>query len=211
MQRNVMRSIRVAFLLSIAFALLGGDVGEAKNLNNKLKGDYAFSLTQTCSSGSLANDPGGGNVFEDPPSLLLRGPRGRIVLVYQGIAHYNRDGTGSWTGRNVVLLDNVGTPGSSPIRQNGFRCDIEYEVNPDRSFTQRLLNCTFTRLAGAGVDLPKRLEPDEIVLQGQISRGGKILVLGDTDVNFENTTVTSVRITDYQRICGGSGNAVKVK
>lgn len=207
MRNSIPRWISVTLLLVVPALITGGTLAEAQPAPNALlRGDYVFTLTRICATGNLVNVPGGGNVFEDPLSLVLRGPAGRNIRMDQGILHFGGDGTGSVTGRSIIRFDNVGSIGSSPVRQNAFECDISYQVNPDRSFTLRVVDCSVIRLAG--VDAGRTFAvTDDIVLEGQISRSKHVLIFGDTDINVEN--LTSSFGDNFQRICARNGNAVK--
>ncbi|MFQ5839124.1 MAG: hypothetical protein ACE5HK_00205 [Candidatus Methylomirabilales bacterium] len=214
MQRVILRCFTMTVLVLVTLSLGGGSSVEAqepKNLNALLRGDYAFTLTKVCVQGSLANVPGGGDLFEPPPRLRLRGFAGRNTRVTQGIFRYNGDGTGSATARSLLVIDNVGSPGSSPVRQNQFSCNLTYVVNPDRSFTQQLA-CAGTRLAGAFAELdpPEALTLEGVRHQGQIGIGRRVLVFSDTEVNVEEFTATGIPSL-LQSICGQSGTAVKLR
>ncbi len=192
MQRDLLHAARVAFLLFIAFALLRAVIAEAKNLNNKLKGDYEYTLSRDC----VRNQAG----FDE--DLRLEGPGAPRAMNVLGTITYDGVGEGTIvaTGTNHFHYGLQGT-GNLALSKFNAECNLTYTVNPDMSFTQ-WISCNWEdHLGNTGTRTGT-------VMQGQITNDGKILLLADPDSNVE--TITSPSGTSYA-ICGRSGMAVKLK
>ena len=191
-------------LLALASLFLANAVSPASaagaNPNALLHGEYAVVSPRVCSVASA----GSGDVFDDPPGLLLLQNARTKIRIRRGIYRYNGDGTGTVEkGRSISFATGSSNPGGSPIRQNESTCDLTYTVNPDYTFTQQTSNCISIRVAGHVVG--EQFTGSGSVSHGRITMGGKMLLFEDTDINVEYLT-SDVR-GDYQRICGRSGTA----
>ena len=193
MQRIVVSCFAVAALVLITLPLQSM-AQQQRGLNNRLKGDYAFTMARDC----IQNTAG----FADPPPLTLLSngnvsTRGASIV---GIITYNGDGTGTSMSTNLQINHTFPS-----VSQSHNECDITYAVNPDNSYTEDL-ECSGMIDAGPSAGVPFTLMGGG--RQGQIGRGGKTLLIIDTESNVE-TLILSESVTRL-RICWRSGHAIKI-
>jgi hypothetical protein len=121
--------------LSLALLLaLGGFSVEAKDLEKRLKGDYAFAGEATC----LVSLTGFNSNFEPVgPGLWPR----VFTFSIQGVRTFNGDGTGKVVARTVSLSHPFALPGTPPFFNRGsassadLESDFTYTVSPDLTLT----------------------------------------------------------------------------
>jgi hypothetical protein len=100
-----------ALLLSIPQA-------EARDFNRLLHGDYAETLTRTCSRAAAGFGP----------ELQLLGPSVSQTAATKLTTTYNGDGTSSSTGRTLNFTNNATAAGALPVSENEFTCTGTYQV-----------------------------------------------------------------------------------
>jgi hypothetical protein len=130
--------------------------------------------------------------------------------------NYNGDGTGSLTEGEALSVNHdaagmgVLATGAFPVSHSHVTCDLSYVVNPDRSFTQTLTNCTSTFLAGGLTGTTQTVSPFQ--MQGHIGPGRRTLVISDTTPNVETVVRTPPSGPQFtrERICLRSGTAIKL-
>ncbi len=201
MPRNFLRFVRVACLSVIALALLGGGIAEArkdKDPDRLLDGEYRISIIESCvqTTGEFDED------FRVPSGVFRTRTKG-------GITTYNGDGTGT-TSRLVLNMFESNPFGPFvAVSQSSTECDLTYTVNPDRSFTQTLTNCSGTVLTGPRTGEPFTLS--DIELQGQIDRKRQVLSYTNNDTTVVTLTLNPETPEEliFKRICAGIGTGVK--
>ena len=191
MRRIVVSCFVVAMLVLITLPLQS-IAQQQRGLNNRLKGDYAFTMARDC----IQTVDGFGSF----PTLNLLSDgttRGASIV---GIITYNGDGTGTSMSTNLQINHTFPS-----VSQSQATCDISYTVNPDNSYTEDL-ECSGMIDAGPSAGVPFTLMGGG--RQGQIGRGGKTLLIIDTESNVE-TLILSESVTRL-RICWRSGHAIKI-
>src|SRR6185295_17307590 len=82
-------------------------------LNERLKGDYAFSVSRTC-AGAAKSQSVNGEVFTPYPELnwnLKQGQSGNTnVTHFEGTTHFNGDGTGTSRGTYLQIVNQPMSP-----------------------------------------------------------------------------------------------------
>lgn len=122
---------------SLALALLlpmGAVSAQAKDLDKRLKGDYAFAGEATC----LVSIGGFNSNFEPvgPPAPFPR----TVTFSIQGVRTFNGDGTGKVIARSVSIVHPVALPGTPPFfnRGSASSADLESEFTYTVSADLRL-------------------------------------------------------------------------
>ncbi len=150
MQHFIRRSLSVAVLLVMPLLLASGSSAwdwDSSDLNLLLKGEYRTSFFESCVQ------------TEVPPGSA--GTAFRTVTT-GGITTYNGDGTGTFSAL-VLNMFSPNIPGAfQAVSQSPTECDLTYTVNPDRSFTQTLTNCSGTVLTGPRTGEPFTLSDIEL-------------------------------------------------
>ncbi len=169
------------------------------NLNKRLRGEYALTLTSLCA----ADSEGFGENLE---RLSIGGTN--PVFAVQGKLWYNGNGSGRFEGQQLFMGPTILNPNTFPIRQEGMNCDFTYEVNPDGSFTQEMGSCQSPILAGPNSGTI--ITQNGIIIKGQIGPWKQTLIFQDTSPNIEIVDRSAIPLPTVNRICGRSGTAVRV-
>ena len=199
MQRIAQRLLKIFLLFLITLPLGRDSIAEAQgNLNARLRGDYFFSRTRTC----VQNVDGFGTNFE------LLGAGNSFTDAARGVRRYNGGGTGSMVDGHLLLVGHTGISASSfPVTENTFTCNLTYAVSPDGSFTE---NASCSGMILSGLRAGQTFTTTGIGMRGQITGGGRTLLLDDTNGNVETITFSGPPTpSTFQRICNRSGTAVK--
>ena len=197
MQRIAQRFLKIFLLFLITLSFGRDSIVQAQgNLNARLRGDYFFSRTRTC----VQNVDGFGTNFE------LLGAGNSFTDAARGVRRYNGGGTGSIVDGHLLFVDHTATfTGAFPVTENTFTCNLTYAVSPDGSFTENA-SCSGTILSGPRAG--QTFSTTGIGMRGQITGGGRTLLLDDTNGNVETITFSGPPST-LQRVCNRSGTAVK--
>ena len=190
----------------VAVTLFPGSAVEAdlnNNLNQLLRGDYAFSGESAClvSPGPFGSPPtgvpGGFTASLVPFGFPAAFPFVNSFSVH-GVRTFNGDGTGTVVSRSVGF-----THPSETFRLGGgfstdTQADFTYEVFPDRTFTAlspvvNSRNLTGTRAGQTStiVDFPRSV--------GMISTDLKTLTLAHDEPTVETITFSNGDV--HKRIC----------
>lgn len=198
MQRIAQRFLKIFLLFLITLSFGRDSIVQAQgNLNARLRGDYFFSRTRTC----VQNMNGFGTNFQ----MMAAG--NTFTDAARGVRRYNGGGQGSIVDGHLLLVDHTGTSVSSfPVAENTFTCNLTYAVNPDGSFTE-IASCSGTILSGFRAG--QTFTAIGIQMRGQITAGGRTLLLDDTSANVETITFSGGPPFTLQRVCNRSGTAVK--
>lgn len=191
MQRIFVGCFAVAVLVVLILPLQSMAQSQ-QGLNNRLKGDYAYTLVRDC----IQNVAG----FGPPPALNLLSAgttRGASIV---GVLTYNGDGTGT-SMYTILQINNT----AISVNQSQTTCDITYAVNTDNSYTEQL-SCSGTVLAGPSEG--QTFTITGIGRQGQIAQGGQALLIADIETNVETLNLSTSG--PFKRICARSGHAIKV-
>lgn len=197
---------------------------DPRNLNQLLRGDYAFSGEGSClvSLGPLgppappppnpANPPGGFNSNFTP-----FGPPARFPFVISfsvhGVRTFNGDGTGTVVTRTVTITHPRAIPGDPPFFDRGgasssdSESDFTYEVFPDRTFTALALVAHGTILTGTRAGQTFTVGP--LPLRGEISQDRKTLATTSDAPVVETITFSDGDVE--KRICHRSRINLKLK
>jgi hypothetical protein len=169
---------------------------DAQNLNKKLKGDYAATVTSFCAQASTPFTP-------ESQATNTVSPLHRVVETKRS---YDGEGNVSITGRTFQLASTATAPGSFPVSESEFTCSGTYEVNDDLTFSETF-SCAGNIVVGAGAGLTFTQEPR--TTSGRIHKK-KILF---SDTRGQPQTVIQVQgvATPSFRLCAGSGIGVKIK
>lgn len=200
MQRIYLHSFWMA--LPILFTLLtlplvGGTNVEARGLDHLLQGKYAYTGTQTC----VISSSGFGEDFE------LLGGASVFSYSTQGIMHFNGDGTGSIYPLHFLAINTQPSPGLIPVADGESNCDLTYSVNPDRSFIQQS-TCSGRVIVGNSAGRTYTSIGAE--RKGQITQGGRILLISKTNAEVSSYTYSDDPTIIY-RICNNRGTAIKIQ
>jgi hypothetical protein len=198
---------RLIFLaLGIVLLLIGREAiaQNEPNLNRLLRGKYAFTQIASCVQNI--------NGFDEIDNFRLLSGAATFTFAQRQILNYNGDGTGSLTdGESLSITHDAVASGAFPVSHSDVTCDLSYVVNPDRSFTQTLSNCTSTFLPGNLAGTTQTVSPFQ--MQGHIGPGRRTLVISDTSPNVETVFRTppspGLPFT-RERICLRSGTAIKI-
>ncbi|MFQ5881800.1 MAG: hypothetical protein ACE5I9_04935 [Candidatus Methylomirabilales bacterium] len=196
MQRILLHSFGVVLTLLIALSPAGENIAEGQeSLNAQLRGDFAYTIFRGCI-----------NAFDGlDEQLRLLGFGAPNTFVARGIVRFNRDGTGT-ADRFLLAIVSVPSPGAIPVTEGESTCDLTHTANPDGSITQAW-QCA--GIVTVGNRAGQNFTVDGIEFQSRISKGGRVLLLSDTDARVE--TITFQGGTPLQRICNRSGIAIKIR
>jgi len=185
--------------------IVAGSAAAVLDLNRSLTGDFAFTEIVVCVSSKVPNSDG----IDNTTFQLLEDATTNTSTV-QGIIRFNGDGTGSIVSfRSVVINHSTTADGDRPVSQTEGTCDLTYTVSPDNSFVQSHV-CAGTVLAGSGVGNTFTLTNAEF--EGQIIPGGKSFVFHTTIPNVETLTINPlIPGPFFERVCGRSGTAMKIR
>jgi hypothetical protein len=174
------------FLLTVATA--------ASADSPKIKGDYAFTGTSTClvslSGFNPNNTPVADMTFQNSASQ-------------EGIQHFNGDGTGYATGKQVAMTLPPAPLGTLiQASSSTFSFDFTYTVYEDGSFTTELVPGTFlgTYLTGPFVGT---YTIDKQSLVGLLSNNNQAFTLAEITTyveTFTSATGSSPRICHRSRV-----------
>lgn len=192
--------------------LVGTAEAGPNNLNQLLRGDYAFSGAGTClvqrDSVNLSTIPPTPAPAGFNPNLTPFGPPAAFPTVFsfsiQGVRTFNGDGTGTVVARAVFINHPFALP-TSPLpvfnRGGAGSTDIQstftYEVAPDRTFTIETPVVNLTSVAPAAgqtstiTDLP--------VFSGSISQDHRTLTVQHDEPGVETLTPSVGPV--QKRIC----------
>lgn len=199
-----------ARILSLAAVIVASaNVAHAApaNLNQLLKGDYAFSGETSC-----LVSRGGFNANLTPVSP---GPFPFVIsFSVQGVRTFNGDGTGSVVARVVTISHPFALPVTPPFFSRGgaSSSDVEatftYQVAPDRTVAVDNATLTGTTLTGpnAGQTFTITNFP---LFSGYLSKDRRTLTLAHLDPAVE--THTSSNNTSDERICHRSRILLQLK
>lgn len=203
-----LRVFLMSSMVLIALTVGGSVVGAqgAENLNSHLRGDYAFTWTRVCVQVNLNQMFGS---MASPFAVPSGGATTRTSTI-KGVFTYNGNGTGSVTGTELQIFHNMTLAGQTPVAQGSFTADLLYTVNPDRSFTQELINLNGTVLTGGIVPIGTMVSTEGIHIEGQIAPNRQVLLLGDVSPNTEVFRVPAFNAA-RERICGRSGSAIRTR
>lgn len=169
---------------------------DAQNLNKKLKGDYAATVTSFCAQASTPFTP-------ESQATNTVSPLHRIV---ESKRHYDGAGNVSITGRTFQLASTATAPGAFPVSESEFTCSGTYQVNDDLTFAETI-TCAGNIVVGAGAGLTFTQAP--ITTNARIHKK-KILF---SDTRGQPQTVIQVQgvATPSFRLCASNGIGVKIK
>lgn len=200
----------LALLLPVA-ANAGQD-----NLNEAVRGDYAFSGEAICLGTHAA--PGTLGTFHAPnPGALI------VSYTVSGVLHFNGDGTGSTvSGRSVSINHNVNRDPNGNFVSLGtagaqtFVGDFTYTVAPDHSIHVERGPLAVTGIIGPNANSPGAIEVWKgIKFEGHVSQDFQTIVVG-TPLNADNTMVVEIGYKgdgttyDQARICHRSRTFIKL-
>jgi hypothetical protein len=193
---------------------------DPRNLNQLLRGDYAFSGEGSClvSPGPFGpptpqpNPPGGFN-----PNFTPFGPPAFFPFVISfsvhGVRTFNGDGTGTVVTRSVTITHPRALPTVPPFFDRGGASssdavsDFTYEVFPDRTFTALASVADGTILTGTRAGQTFTLGP--VAFGGEISQDGKTLATTSDAPVVETITFSDGDVE--KRICHRSRINLKLK
>lgn len=187
---------RVLSVVVTAASLLVTLPADAQNLNGKLKGDYAVTVTGFCAQASTPFTP-------ESQSTNTVSPLHRVVETKRS---YDGEGNVSITGRSFQLASTATAPGSFPVSESEFTCSGTYQVNDDLTFSEAI-TCAGNIIVGAGAGLTFTQEPT--TTKARIHKK-KILF---SDTRGQPQTVIQVQGVPTQsfRLCASNGIGVKIK
>jgi hypothetical protein len=214
-------SCAVLSLVAVVFLAVASAGADPQNMNQLLKGDYAFSGAGSCLAANL-------NGAGFSPTLQPLSPVTSFGFMVEGVRTFNGDGTGSVTGHSVSVTQpgriNEPDPLNGPLGEGGisatdstFSATFSYQVAPDgRTFTAHHADFTITFTAGPRTGQSATLspaEPDEelVPIAGHISNDLKTLVFGTAHPAVEVITFLGPLVGPQHRICHRSRTAVKIK
>jgi len=182
--------INLLFIAAYTFSL------EAADLNHMLKGDYKLVVTLTCVS-----SPNGFN------ENLTRIGDGKVISAHtNGIVTFDGDGNGTFDG-SVLVIDPVKlNAGDAPVTPADTTGTFTYTVNTDGSYEDNKV-LTVTNTGGPSQGVTRTI--NNILVDGQLSANGEMILLHDSKPNIEVITLPNESTVD--RICGRTGTAMKIQ
>lgn len=217
-------SLVLAGVVAVILSPASSVEADPQNLNQLLRGDYAFSGEAVClvSPGPFgppappppnpANPPGGFN-----PNFTPFGPPAPFPFVLsfsvRGVRTFNGDGTGTVASRTVSISHPRALPTVPPFFDRGGAsssetvADFAYEVFPDRTFTALTPVSSGTVLTGTRAGQTFTVGP--LPLVGEISHDGKTLTTTSDTPVVETITFSDGDV--QKRICHRSRINLKLK
>jgi hypothetical protein len=181
-------------------------------LINAVAGTYATVSTRSCVQTVAGGDFGGA-----PQYQLLSDGTTRVyqlagVLTLFGPGPDPKYGQGSWSGKNLAIIDYQSLSLRYPVYGWTGDCDVSYSANPDGTLRFEFVNCEGLSTAGYYTGWPSG--QNDFVESASVSVDWNTLLLSIVDPRLEISWIqdpsTSVRY-EYKRICSRTGIAVKLK
>jgi len=171
-----------------------------------LKGEFATIGMASCVQADVGGD------FTEPPKYKLTTPGSTRVTQEAGVLSLFGDGTGSWTGKSVMINNNAVEANSYPVSGFTTDCDVEYQAMPDGTIQFRFDNCISTFTAGYYGSETQAGHSHFRAEYARLSADGITMVFWDLAPRVENIwTTTSNVTTDYKRICSRTKTAIKFR
>jgi len=170
-----------------------------------LKGEWATIGTRSCVQAIAGGDFGSG-----PQYQLLTDGSTRVVQEV-GVLSLFGDGTGSWTGKFIMINNQSVTAYAYPVTGYITDCDVTYQAMPDGTIKFTNKNCEGTFTAGYLTGGTEGSYTD-IVEYARLSADGVTMVLWDLEPNVQTTWATISGVTTtYKKICSRTGTAIKFR
>jgi len=187
---------------------------ERGNPNLRLRGEYAFTQSQTCFTTNSNFDGETGLIIPPPipptpPIPPAYANPNRTHSTLSGILHFNGDGTGTSTFRVQTILASIPPP--IPFTEAEGSCTLTYSVDPDGGGTIHFTLCSSTTTAAGGLGgggvLPMTSVNTGNQMSFQLVQGDRMGLIGPSAqpvVDRLDNTFNGITTTTY-RTCAKSG------